>query len=408
MHKNQQKETLKTLMKRKQSKSFYAQRMGVSVEIVTELMNELRGLKNDYAEAINYIADLESHVEVSNDKGTLKSTVVSDFEPKTNEQLIELHRIDTTKYKISSYWSKLKSNGKFTSSVFCTLRKPEDISLEDLQKVLENYKTPYKPLTKLNILLNDTYADPCSAFLDLTDFHLDKKVLGGETTEEKVKIFYSIVDKLLYKAYKAHKLEEIVFVIGSDWFHADTFQGETTNKTNVMPSMSFDQSFELGFEIYETVINKLKQFCERLKVILVQGNHDRTKSFYLAHGLSKYFSNEPNIIFDIEAKNRKIHIYGTNFIGLHHGNCKIDDLPLIFAQEFSEQWGPCKFKEIKVGDKHFYMEKEIRGIRIKQLPSLSGTDQWHDDNNFIQSLRAGIISIYHPTKGRVSEFEERI
>lgn len=408
MSKNQQKETLKELMKRKQSKAFYAKRMGVSVDYITELMNEVKGLKNDYTEAINYISDLEAHIEVNNDKGTLKSTVVSDFEAKTEEELVELHKIDITKYKISNYWSKLKSNGKFTSSVFCTLKRVSDISVEDILKVLENYKTTYKPHTKLNILINEVYAEPCSAFLDLTDFHLDKQELQGISIEQKVNLFYKVVDQLLYKSWKAHKLEEIVFVVGSDWFHADTFQGETTNKTQVFPSMSFDKSFELGFDIYATVINKLKQYCNTLKVILVQGNHDRTKSFYLAHGLSKYFSSDPHIVFDIEAKNRKIHIYGQNFIGLHHGNCKIDDLPLIFAQEFSQQWGPCKFKEIKVGDKHFYMEKEVRGVRIKQLPSLSGTDQWHDDNSFVESIRAGIISIYHPTKGKVSEFEERI
>lgn len=418
MHKDQVKEWLIELMRQKKSKKFYAQRLGVKTEVIDEILDEIRKdkevrkIRDEYTEAANYISDLEAHIEVNNDKGTLKSTVVVDFEPKTDQALANLHKIDLTKYKISQYWSKLKSNGKFTSSVFCTLKKQDDFSAEDALKVLENYKSTYKPLTKFDILLNDVYAEPCSAFLDLTDFHLGKRELEGTTIEEKTKIFYSIVDKLLYKTYKAHFLEEIVFIIGSDFYHTDNQtmspHGNTEKGTVQETTTYWYDEYERGFDLYVTVINKLKQFCKNLKIILVQGNHDRTKSFYVAHALSKYFQNESSINFDIEPKPRKIHVYGQNFIGLHHGDCKINELPLLFAQEFSQQWGPCKFKEIKVGDKHFYMEKEVAGVRIKQLPSLSGTDTWHNQNNFVMSTKAGIISVYHGTKGRVSEFEERI
>ena len=41
------------------------------------------------------------------------------------------------KYKISNYWSKLKSNGKFTSSVFATLIKQEQ---KDKEKLVEELK----------------------------------------------------------------------------------------------------------------------------------------------------------------------------------------------------------------------------------------------------------------------------
>lgn len=411
MSKNQMLESLEKLLGWKKSKKFYADKLGVSEQELGILLEELRGVSNDYVEASNYIAELEAHIEVNNDKGTLKSTITSDFEPKTDEQLIELHKINTNKYKLSSYWSKQRGE-KFTSSVFCTLKKGEDVTLEDVEKTLQNYKSTYKPLAKINILVNDVYAEPCSAFIDLTDFHLAKRELEGTTIEEKTNIFYNIVDKLLYKTYKAHKLEEIVFVVGSDFLHTDNNtvspHGNTEKGTPQETSTYWHNEYEVAFDIYANTINKLRQFCDRLKVILVQGNHDRTKSFYLAHGLSKYFSTDPNILFDIDPKPRKVHIYGENFIGLHHGDCKINDLPLVFAQEFSKQWGPCKYKEIKVGDKHFYMEKEVSGVRIKQLPSLSGTDTWHSLNNFHLSTRAAICSVYHPIKGRVSEFEERI
>jgi hypothetical protein len=42
------------------------------------------------------------------------------------------------------------------------------------------------------------------------------------------------------------------------------------------------------------------------------------------------------------------------------------------------------------------------------MPSLSGTDRWHSDNNYVNNIRAGIATVYHPIKGRIAEFESRI
>lgn len=64
--------------------------------------------------------------------------------------------------------------------------------------------------------------------------------------------------------------------------------------------------------------------------------------------------------------------------------------------------------EVHTGDKHHYMAKEVKGVRIQQMPSLSGTDRWHADHNFVHSIRAGLALIYHPTLGKIGEYESRI
>jgi hypothetical protein len=103
-------------------------------------------------------------------------------------------------------------------------------------------------------------------------------------------------------------------------------------------------------------------------------------------------------------------VLGETFIGYHHGNCKLEDLPLLFATNFNSSidFGMSLFREIHTGDKHHYMAKEIKGVRIQQMPSLSGTDRWHLDNNFVNSIRAGIALVYHPNHGKIAEFESRI
>ena len=54
------------------------------------------------------------------------------------------------------------------------------------------------------------------------------------------------------------------------------------------------------------------------------------------------------------------------------------------------------------------MAKEIKGVRIQQMPSLSGTDRWHLDNNFVHSIRAALALVYDPILGKIAEFESRI
>jgi DNA repair exonuclease SbcCD nuclease subunit len=154
----------------------------------------------------------------------------------------------------------------------------------------------------------------------------------------------------------------------------------------------------------------MKKLCNHVQVVLVQGNHDRTKSYYLAHALDVYFKADPNIFFEREHSTVKGVMLGDTFIGYHHGNCKIEDLPLLFAThpEYSQLFGYAKYREVHTGDKHHYMAKEVKGVRIQQMPSLSGTDRWHQDNNFVHSVRAALALVYDKELGKICEFEERI
>jgi hypothetical protein len=171
-----------------------------------------------------------------------------------------------------------------------------------------------------------------------------------------------------------------------------------------------DDEYELGFAILVDTINMLRQYCNNVTVVLVQGNHDRTKSFYLAHALDIFFKDELDVEFIREHSVIKGLTLGNTFIGWHHGNCKLEDLPLLFAThpKYSHQFGDAVYREVHTGDKHHYMAKEVKGVRIQQMPSLSGTDRWHLDNNYVHSVRAALALVYDDKHGKVAEFETRI
>ncbi len=337
--------------------------------------------------------------------GTVKSSVVVSFEARDVEELYDLHKIDPKRYKISNYWSKLRPDGKFTSSVLAALKKTSDISPEDVLSVLNSYKSAYKPLKSS---FSPKSGNECCAFIDITDFHLDKRELSEATPLQKRALFMDTLRALVERSCNSHNVKKIAFVLGSDMLHTDNILGMTTKGTPQEYTLRWDESFAMAFDIYNESIQLLKEYADVIDVILVCGNHGRTKEYYLAFALQKYFESDDNITFDITAAPRKIFTYGKTFIGLHHGNTKIDTLPLVFSREFGKQWGDATYHEIKVGDKHHYMEKDYHGVLIKQLPALTGEDTWHNDNNYVCQVKGAVSTIYDIHRGRIADLHERV
>lgn len=402
---------LQSMLSWKKSKKVYAEKLGITEKEVDDLLEEIRKKEDveNEAEAGNYISALEELVvKVNNEKGTLESTIETTFEPKDDIELARLHKINLDKYKISNYWTKQKSNGKFTSSVFATLKQSKDYTAEDFAKFLENY-TPSPVVIKHSLDVDDSEKDVVDIEISIADFHLAKKTLEDECIETKKEQYMTVLSDLVGKIMRNFTINKIVFPISNDFFHTDNYQNQTTNGTPQDVLVGYDSEYEEGFDLLAEAITYLSAICDELEVILVQGNHDRTKSFYLAHALDVYFDSNRRVKFQRYHSTTKAVTLGNTFIGYHHGNCKIDELPLLFATgKDAVNFGNAKYREIHTGDKHHYMAKEIKGVRIQQMPSLSGTDRWHLDNNYVNNIRAGIALIYDPIYGKIGEFESRI
>lgn len=398
-------EQLEKLLSWKKSKKFYAEKLGITEYEVEELLKELKSRDE--------IRNIEMYTEESSkkenfEKGTLESTIILDYEPKDHKELAKLHKVDLNTFTIVNYWSKLKSTGKFTSSIFCKRKKPEDYSLEDFSKFLKSYTPKEIPVIKLD----KSNKDCVDVELSISDYHLAKKHIDDDNNNllNRSEKYYNVAKELIEKIASVYDINTIAFPISNDFFHTDNYQNQTTNGTPQDVIASYDQEYETGFSLLINTISLLRKYSNNVVVVLVQGNHDRTKSFYLAHALEVFFSATADVSFLREHSTVKGLTLGNTFIGWHHGNCKIDELPLLFAThpKYSLEFGKAKYKEVHTGDKHHYMAKEIKGVRIQQMPSLSGTDRWHADNNYVHSIRAALALVYDNNVGKVSEFETRI
>ena len=391
------------LLTRKRSKKYYAEKLGISEDEVSELMKELKEKENeDIPTTRNYTEERKVNVE----KGTIESTIVSDFDPKDDIELAKLHKINLDKYIITNYWSKMLPSGKFTSSVFSKRKQAKDYSPEDFAKFLENYKPTNILVTKI-----PNFKDVVNVEISLSDYHLAKRTVDGDNSvEARAKRYLDVAQSLINKVVSNYHIDTIILPISNDFFHTDNYQHQTTQGTPQDTIMDYSEEYELGFSVLVDTINMLRQYASHVVVVLVQGNHDRTKSFYLAHALDVFFKDVHDVDFIREHSVVKGITLGNTFIGWHHGNCKIEDLPLLFAThpQYSKSFGEAKYREVHTGDKHHYMAKEIKGVRIQQMPSLSGTDRWHLDNNYVHSVRAALALVYDLELGKIAEFESRI
>ena len=391
---------LEELLTQKKSKKFYAERLGISEYEVNELMKELR--EKDTEPIINYTGERKVNLE----KGTIESTIISDFEPKDDIELAKLHKINLDKYIITNYWSKMLPSGKFTSSIFSKLKQAKDYSPEDFSKFLQNYKPNNITVDKV-----PNFKDVVNVEISIADFHLAKKTIDGDNSPQaRAQRYFDVAQSLINKVVSNYHIDTVVLPISNDFFHTDNYQHQTTNGTPQDIIMDYSEEYELGFSILVDTINMLRQYASEVIVVLVQGNHDRTKSFYLAHALDVFFKEAMDVEFIREHSVIKGLTLGNTFIGWHHGNCKLEDLPLLFAThpQYSQAFGNAKYREVHTGDKHHYMAKEVKGVRIQQMPSLSGTDRWHLDNNFVHSVRAALALVYDMELGKIAEFETRI
>jgi len=360
--------------------------------------------------------DYES--KINNEKGISSVKWISTKETLTEVEIYKECKMDPVKWVMTQIWHKKRSGGWIYSADFKL--KPSnhiDNTTQRIDSLLKNYKTSYIPLTKENIIQNNKYTEPVALYISLTDAHLDRLTTHGRNIKDAVNQYLETIEYLVMKSFCCNFVDEIVYVIGNDLFNSDTYFTETTAGTQQHDNVMYDESYERIFDMQVKAINKLKQFCNKLHVKFVPGNHDRTKGFYLVHALDVYFHSDKNIIFDREATNTKVYTYGNNFIGMHHGDTKPENLPLYFAKKYSKEWGGSKFQEIAIGDKHVKRsweqkikptEDEFAGVRVFMTPSLTDNSLWEKDGLMDVGISAGICRWYAKNTGKCGEIEHRI
>lgn len=374
----------------KKNSEYCSKKLNITIDEYDKLKSEI--LQEQKAK---FKIDIKHNVE----DNEITYSAISYKEPKTAEEIIKLLKIDTTKWKLSQFWNKQMSDHWRVSALVTKLKESDANYLEHLIKT-------WKPKRhKIPKLINQKISNKIKVcgILSLQDIHFGKE--GNYTID---KDFENTITNLISRASSSHHIDTLYYIVGGDLINMDTFFGTTTNGTPVNNSMKATEAYVAAFDAIHWAVNLLLEHCDNLVVVYIPGNHDRLSSYHLVHALSKSIDSN-KIKWDIKYAERKVHVYGDNFNAFEHGDSMSKNTPLIYATEFSKEWGDTKHRTLFTG--HFHKNKKTEYITVNEdvgfihkiLPSLSRSDYWHYHKKYVCNKRSGKLELQSPDKGNICE-----
>ena len=351
------------------------------------------------------------------DKGTKEFTFTADNIP-TEQEIVDHFNIDLTKYRISQIWHKTTPGGKYSISVNLQALRGENAV--DFKQLFKNFIDSYST----SVIKNDlsflkkgvpTNKDIENALIiSLADLHLDVKSFASETGNDSdmYKSFeraLKAVKDILYRANYGHGIEEIIFIGGNDFYHANSAKNTTEKGTPLDVDGRFHESFKLGLSLITAMLDMCKVYAP-VRYYTCYGNHSPEREFYLAAALEAFYRNDDKITIETDPKSRKYFSFGNSAFMLSHDAPKsIKDLPVIFATENPSLF-TMKYKFLLTGHLHSKQEtffigtKENFGLVWKRMPSLAKSDKWHFDSFFIGNQKSCIGLVVNKNHGEIAEY----
>lgn len=250
--------------------------------------------------------------------------------------------------------------------------------------------------------------------VDIPDIHFGRLVWGEESGGKDYDI--KIADKDVREALnqllsysKNFQISKILLPLGNDFFNVNNKLEVTVHGTPQQEDTRWQKTFRLGRILLADVIEECSELAP-VDVVIIPGNHDEERMFYLGDALDCWFHGNPNVHVDNKANKRKYYQFHSNLIGFTHGYYEpFDKLPAIMALEAPELWAKTTYREWHLGDRHHKRDMiqktdESEGIVIRILRSLAPTDTWTFDKGFIGSLRAAEAFLWHPHRGLLAQF----
>lgn len=371
-------------------------------------------------------------------------TAGTDKDVKTLADLIEVCEIDTKMWHIerhligkSSGYRKdrksryLQENGKIKYSEVADsgkiLRAPmysvkvwlsrKTAEIRDLSAIHDQIADLKKKSPKVPKFKYPKHKEGCMYELDIFDLHLGKLTWAEESGHDyDIHIARDCATKAVKNLLeyadvmsRMHPVSQILIPWGNDFFNVDNMENTTTGGTPQQEDTRWRKTFRFGRMLTQEIILLCREVAP-VKVIFIAGNHDTTRLFHLGEAIDARFYNDPNVIIDNTPRSRKYHAFGNVLLGFAHGKDeKLENLPTVMSMDQKQEWAKAEYREWHLGDKHTRKQYEIKheeqlANTIRFLSSLSGTDLWHFDKQFVGNVRAATSFLWHPKRGLVGQF----
>lgn len=373
----------------------------VSYETIRHIVRKLRRNNSNYSSLENTYELEEKDTKIIDSKN---------YTIKTPEELINYLNIDLAIWELEkSIVNKWEIGSKVQNQILSKelyqvkiwlKKKKQDIKILK-EELIEGLRS-LAPYSKLELTKKELKQKSKLLCISLPDLHFGKTVVDNSELSVTQKVVKAIAKLIQLSSH--NNIDRIVFPVGNDLLNVDNMMYTTTRGTHQFQNENIKSAYINARVTMCGVINYLKTIA-KVDLIIVTGNHDSLTAFTLGDALESYYYNDKNVTINNTISTRKYYTYGENLIGFTHGDKeKHSDLPLIMAQEVPKKWAESKTREWHLG--HFHREKTIKyvsidsaiGVKIRILPSLSGTDDWHYEKGYISNPEAQAL-IYDKEEG---------
>jgi hypothetical protein len=250
--------------------------------------------------------------------------------------------------------------------------------------------------------------------LGLVDLHVGKLSVPEATGDSwnlalAEQVALEATQTLLARAQNAGEIARILLPWGHDLIHTE--DGRMTTRGTPQDVAELYHAVNLtALRISQQVIEMCREVAP-VDVVMVAGNHARRSEWWLGEVMRARYATADGISVNNSTRARKYVAWEGVLLGLTHGDGpKHSALPALMAQEAGAAWSGSHTREWLIGHLHHTKVLSQRlvidaqdqvGVTIRQLPTVCGSDVWHEAAGYVGATKRVEAPLYHRCEGYI-------
>lgn len=254
----------------------------------------------------------------------------------------------------------------------------KDAQLELMRECVDAFKAELPKYDAVSH--NATFVADLATVYTITDAHVGMKAWCKETGADwDLSIAEHTITSSMFELINSAPFSHtgVIAQLG-DFLHADNMQPMTPTSGHLLDADDrFSKVVQVAIRILRRVIAHALKKHKKIIFINAEGNHDISSSIWLRELFKAVYESEPRIYVVDTPLPYYVHKHGDTMLAWHHGHLKKNDqLPMLFASQFSDMWGKTKKRYCHTGHRHHFDEKEHSGMYVVQHSTIASRDAY--------------------------------
>ncbi len=343
-------------------------------------------------------------------EGPNLNIVTESHQIRTLEQLLAYCKVNMETWKVTRHVVNMwggEANPNFQVKAWLSRKEWAEPQTE-INHILEDAKGYMPKYPKLSRPKGDGSGNLFE--ISLFDHHFGQLSWGKETRGENYdvkiarRLALAAVDYLLAQI-QDKQIDKILLPVGNDFFNVNNMLNITAHGTHQSEDERWKKTYVGGRKLWVEIIEMCLSVAP-VAVILIPGNHDEERSFYLGDALECWFNKAQEVCVNNSPTFRKYYRWGDCLIGFTHGDRERKGVLVnLMATEVPMDWAQTKYREWHAGHYHaaraqaFQVLDEELGVREWILPSLVAIDDYHAGKGY-SHLRESMGMLWNKDRGK--------